>query len=284
VIPAIYGKNVIFGESVRGASHKQSGKPCQDSHIFTHIETRFGHSYILTVADGHGSEACPNSKNGSLLAVRAFFKIMEEYCLSYEGNMDSLHTFLSREGETKVAQEIETEWKLRVLKTHSDKMRDVSLDEDEIYMQYGSTLAGLLVTPGFVFAFQLGDGDIVFLNDSGLEPVITADRILGTETHSLSQANAWRKAISATKRRDVDEGAPYAFMLSTDGFVNSHASNEEYEKSCLEYYAMINEHGALEVAKHLKKWLEETSEMGCGDDVSVMFFAAGVNDHDGAEE
>jgi hypothetical protein len=36
---------------------------------------------------------------------------------------------------------------------------------------------------------------------------------------------------------------------------------------------MIKEHGLLEAAGNLKKCLEETSEMGCGDDISALFFA-----------
>jgi hypothetical protein len=62
-------------------------------------------------------------------------------------------------------------------------------------------------------------------------------------------------------------------MLSTDGFANSFASDEEYRKSCMGYYGMIKEHGPLEVAGNLEKWLGETSEMGCGDDITVLFFA-----------
>jgi hypothetical protein len=39
---------------------------------------------------------------------------------------------------------------------------------------------------------------------------------------------------------------------------------------------MIKEHGAREVSKNLKKWLNETSEIGCGDDITVLFFVDGV--------
>jgi serine/threonine protein phosphatase PrpC len=276
VKPAVFGKNAIFGESVRGASHKRApgDKECQDSHICTRGETGAGNCYILAIADGHGSDACPYSKNGSMVAVSVFAKLMRECCANYSGNIDSMQTFLNREGETKIARAIDTEWKRRVLKTHAERKRDASLEDAAIYRQYGSTLAGLLVAPGFIFAFQIGDGNIVFLNDSGLAQVTPADKQLGVETHSLSGGDAWKKAVSVTKRRDICEGAPYVFMLTTDGFANSFTSAEEYEKSCLEYFAMIKEHGALEVAANLKKWLEETSEMGCGDDITALFFTA----------
>ena len=260
----------IFGKSVRGASHKRAGKECQDSIGYRKIP--YCGSYVLAAADGHGSESCPFSKSGSQIAVDVFCKVMAEYCFAYRANPESLFTFLIREGETKAAQAIDMEWKERVLKTHADEGRDAPISDAEIYRQYGSTLVGLLVTPRFIFGLQIGDGDVVFLNDSDWEPVISADKMLGVETHSLSQPHAWKKSVSVTKRRDVTEGAPYAFMLSTDGFFNSYASEEEYKKSCLEYFSMIKEHGTGEVEKHLEAWLDETSAMGCGDDISVLFF------------
>jgi serine/threonine protein phosphatase PrpC len=189
--------------------------------------------------------------------------------------MDALHTFLNREGETKVAQAIETEWKRRVLKSHREKAREPRESPDDntiIYRQYGSTLVGLLLTPRFVFAFQLGDGDIVLLDDSGIEDVMPEnDRILGVETHSLSGSDAWKRAVCVTKRRNIADGLPYAFMLSTDGCANSYASKEEYGKSCRAYYAIIKERGASDVAARLKDWLDETSAEGCGDDITAMF-------------
>ena len=33
---------------------------------------------------------------------------------------------------------------------------------------------------------------------------------------------------------------------------------------------MIKEHGAEAVQGNLKKWLTETSELGCGDDITVV--------------
>lgn len=268
----------IFGASARGASHKRAGKECQDSIGYRKIP--LCGSYVLAVADGHGSESSPYSKTGSQLAVEVFCRAMAEYCFAYRENTDSLFTFLAREGEMKAAQEIDKEWKRLVLKTHADEGRDASigdasLSDAGIYKQYGSTLVGLLVTPCFIFGLQIGDGDLAFLNESSLEPVISADKMLGVETHSLSELGAWKKSVCATKRRDVAEGAPYAFMLSTDGFFNSHANEEEYKKSCLEYFSMIKQHGAGEVEKRLEEWLGETSEMGCGDDISVLFFVYG---------
>ena len=42
------------------------------------------------------------------------------------------------------------------------------------------------------------------------------------------------------------------------------------EKTCKDYLQMIQEHGADTVQANLKNWLTETSELGCGDDITVV--------------
>ena len=63
---------------------------------------------------------------------------------------------------------------------------------------------------------------------------------------------------------------PYLYILSTDGFINSYASDEEFKKTCRDYFHMIRQHGFEAVKDNLAKWLKETSEYGCGDDVTVV--------------
>ena len=187
-----------------------------------------------------------------------------------------LLTYLNREGDTKVAQAVDAEWKRRVLKVHTNQKREVLLTEDgeknkaEIYKQYGSTLVGLMITPIFVFAFQLGDGDISYVDQNGLDHLLEDEKILGVETHSLSKIDSWKKVVSAVRRRDEADGLPYMLMLSTDGFANSYKNADEFQKTCVDYFAMIQQYGADAVAANLKSWLSETSAMGCGDVITVL--------------
>lgn len=95
-------------------------------------------------------------------------------------------------------------------------------------------------------------------------------KFLGTETHSLSKLDAWRKAVASVRRKNAADDVPYLYMLSTDGFSNSFVNEEEFHKTCREYYKMIGEHGYEAVRDNLEKWLKETSELGCGDDVTVV--------------
>lgn len=264
----------VFGESVQGASHIRSGRECQDS--LKKLVKDSG-SVILAVADGHGSDSCPYSKEGSLAAVNVFCKILGDYLDTYTGQQEMLFTFLKREGDTKIAQEIDVAWKRRILRLHTKCRREIPLDENQnkdreaVYKLYGSTLLGLVITEDFLFAFQLGDGDIVKVSESGVYSVIAGDKILGTETHSLSKAESWKKAITLIRKREEREKQPVMYMLSSDGLSNSYKNDEEFKKTCMDYYVLLKEHGVKAVSEQLKTWLQETSEMGCGDDITALF-------------
>lgn len=266
-------KRMIFGESVQGASHIRNRVVCQDSYKVVKASEEIA---LIAVADGHGSASCPHSKTGSKIAVNVFCRVMENLLQNFSENMDFLMTYLNREGEIKVAQAIDAEWKRRVWKAHTDNKREKILDENgeidkaAVYKQYGTTLLGLMITPTFIFAFQLGDGDIVYINEIKIQPVIEGDKILGTETHSLCKTDAWKKAITMIRNREVTEDMPYIYLLSTDGFSNSYRSEADFHITCRDYFNLIQEYGFDAVSSNLKNWLKETSELGCGDDITVV--------------
>lgn len=266
-------KHLLYGESVKGATHVRNGAPLQDSYKIEQVSDDIS---IIAVADGHGSEKCPKSKNGSMIAVNVFCKVMKDYINNYSDDMESLITWLNREGELRFAQNIGDEWQRRVRKSYNDSKAEKPLDEygkidwKSVYKLYGTTLLGLLITSTYIFAFQLGDGDIQLVDATGTSPVVETEKILGTETHSLSKIDAWRKAVTVIRRKDVTEGVPYMYILSTDGFSNSYLTEEDFAKTCREYYEMIGKHGFDTVCSNLRKWLTETSELGCGDDITIV--------------
>lgn len=269
-------KRYICGECVKGATHERYGKLLQDSKKIVEISDCIA---ILAVADGHGSDKCTRSDRGSAIAVNAFYAVIKNYLLSYgqdaEG-MTSLITFLNREGDTRFAQDVCEEWQARVKQSfYKNKVEELiaddgTIDWKSVYSLYGTTLLGMLITDTFVFSFQIGDGDINLITGTDISPLVEPEKFLGTETHSLSKPDAWRKAVASLRRKKVEDDMPYLYMLSTDGFVNSYASDEEFQKTCREYYNMIGQHGFEAVKDNLAKWLKETSELGCGDDVTVV--------------
>ena len=266
-------KKIVFGKSVQGASHIRSGTECQDSCKKVILDDG---TIILAVADGHGSKSCPYSKTGSRIAVNVFCDTLKSL---YEGsaeNPDQLPTYLNREGDTQVSKAIDAEWKRRVVERHKKNKREIGkLDSGEdnlsaVYKLYGSTLLGLLITKNFVFGFQLGDGDICYVNEGGLELVVEPDKILGVETHSLSRDNSWEKAITVVRRIIVEDNLPAMFSLSTDGYANSYKTEAEFHTTIKEYLGLMKEHGSKAIYDNLSGWLSETSEMGCGDDITML--------------
>lgn len=279
---------IIIGNSVRGASHIQHNIERQDSFLIIdgiHKHDRNSDYYdqmpedvkIIAVADGHGSAACPYSKTGSQTAANVFCDLMAEFAAKYKEDMNKLFITLSSEGEVnRIAKRIVMDWEKRILDVHKLNRREVSYDEnnnadaDAIWKQYGTTLLGLFITEKFIFALQLGDGDINYVDEDGVSPVIEGDKILGVETHSISKPSSWKKVLTKVISIENTIDKPCMYVLSTDGFVNSHSSEEEFHKTCMDYLSMIQQHGPETVDVNIPAWLSETSEKGCGDDITVI--------------
>ena len=269
-------KRYVFGTSVKGATHERNGLPLQDNCKIEEISDKIT---ILAVADGHGSSKCPRSDRGSLIAVNTFCSVIKNYLLNYGKEKDGLTnlvTFLNREGDMRFAQDICEEWQARVKQSFYKNKDESVVDEEgnidwkKVYSLYGTTLLGMLITDTFVFSFQIGDGDINYITADEISPLVEPEKFLGTETHSLSKVDAWRNAVASVRRKNVADDTPYLYMLSTDGLANSYVSQEEFYKTCREYYEMIEQHGYEAVRDNLEKWLKETSELGCGDDITVV--------------
>jgi hypothetical protein len=267
---------VVHGR-VAGASHKLKNAECQDNFK---VET-FGGLVVLAAADGHGSESCKYSKTGSEIAVNVFCKVIRDACSGDCGQNcnESLKSYLTREGGGEIARMIHREWNRRVEKSHRDprKKREVPLtesgkvDKERIRKLHGTTLLGLVLTPTFYFAFGIGDGDVLLIDAHGTRDILPRAKILGVQTHSLSHINACEKAVAVVGDvPDCSRGGA-AFMVATDGFSNSYPSESAFHEACSDYYAAIKEHGAEAVQTNLNDWLEETSERGSGDDITVLF-------------
>lgn len=269
-------KRYICEGIVKGATHVRNQMPCQDNKKIIKISDEIT---IIALADGHGSSKCPRSDRGSMIAVNSFYHIMKKYLEIYgedEEDITHLMTFLNREGDIRFAQDVCEEWQARVKQSfYKNKVEgmtneDGSIKWPSVFSLYGTTLLGMLITDSFVFSFQIGDGDISAVTKDAVEPLVEPEKFLGTETHSLSKPDAWRKAVASVHRLELDSQEPYMYMLSTDGFANSYTSDKEYQKTCIDYLKMLQEYGIDVVQANLKKWLTETSELGCGDDITVV--------------
>ena len=286
----------ILGESIQGYTHIQRNLECQDRKLSRELEDG---SLVLSVADGHGSRSCPYSGTGAELAVNTFCKLIDELHFGFQ-NAEDLSGFLNHQGSLKFAQTVERAWKEAVQTLHREKGRPMPMtqtgeeDLNALYRLYGTTLLGLLIAPTFVFAFQIGDGDIIYADDEGVQPVVVADKLLGVESHSLCSREAWKKAVSTVRFQpweqhfedlktygpdtaastvhfqSWEQHLPCAFLLSTDGLSNSYADDEAFRQTCAQYFEALKTYGPDAVEENLPEWLSETSRLGCGDDTTLL--------------
>ena len=271
----------IIGESIRGYTHIQRNLECQDRKLSRELEDG---SLVLSVADGHGSRSCPYSGTGAELAVNTFCKLIDELHSDFQNagelvdfqNAEDLSGFLNHQGSLKFAQTVERDWKEAVQTIHREAGLPMPMtqtgeeDLNALYRLYGTTLLGLLIAPTFVFAFQIGDGDITYADDGGVQPVVVADKLLGVESHSLCSREAWKKAVSAVHFQPWEQHLPCAFLLSTDGLSNSYADDEAFGQTCAQYFEALKTYGPDAVEENLPEWLSETSRLGCGDDTTLL--------------
>ena len=263
----------IIGESIRGYTHIQRNLECQDRKLSRELEDG---SLVLSVADGHGSRSCPYSGTGAELAVNTFCELIEELHSGFQNAGDLLSDYLNHQGSLKFAQTVERDWKEAVQTIHREKGLPMPMtqtgeeDLNALYRLYGTTLLGLLIAPTFVFAFQIGDGDITYADDGGVQPVVVADKLLGVESHSLCSREAWKKAVSAVHFQPWEQHLPCAFLLSTDGLSNSYADDEAFGQTCAQYFEALKTYGPDAVEENLPEWLSETSRLGCGDDTTLL--------------
>lgn len=262
----------IIGESVQGYTHIQRNLECQDRKLSRELEDG---SLVLSVADGHGSRSCPYSGMGAELAVNTFCKLIDELHFGFQNARD-LPDYLNHQGSLKFAQTVERAWKEDVQAYHLKVGLPMPMtqtgeeDLNALYRLYGTTLLGLLIAPTFVFAFQIGDGDITYADDGGVQSVVVADKLLGVESHSLCSREAWKKAVSTVHFQPWEQHLPCVFLLSTDGLSNSYADDEAFGQTCTQYFEALKTYGPDTVEENLPEWLSETSRLGCGDDTTLL--------------
>lgn len=263
-------KPLILKKSVIGASHKtKENGICQDRNL---VEFLGEDIVVAAVADGHGSEKCRFSDRGAEFAVNVFFEIIEEMYFSVK-NIEQFIQQLRQNDASKFMQVLHSRWSKKIKNSYSQLRKDYDDLKDEKKVDpelYGTTLLGIVISPEFVFAIQLGDGDIVYVDNEGVKYVIDPPKFLGTETFSLSNKVPWNHAVMYFQRINYIEKAPCMFILTSDGFSNSFLDNEQYYIACKDYFEITKTYGQDAVQKQLQEWLEQTSAEGCGDDITFV--------------
>jgi len=270
-----YGKSkpwMVVGDCVTGAIHIRQERICQDA-IYIHSPNP---KYALAcVADGHGSASCPYSDEGARIAVDLVGKLLSGIL---EDDTDPLAT-LSAHKDIWLPKQIETHWKDAVRSTHALKWRkDQENGENQgkfPYILYGTTLLALAATDSFVFALQIGDGNILIVDQDGsARPILSNTEGLasiGEDTESLCMDDAWK--YIQTQIIPWNENSNGMFLLSTDGYANSFTDTKGFIKAGADFHRIWQEEGHEYIRDNLLEWLRQSSDKGSGDDIALALIA-----------
>ena len=276
-----YGNNIgwtAIGECVNGAIHIRQERICQDAIYIHPYNPKYA---IVCVADGHGSLSCPYSDEGANVAV----KLVGEFLANILDNDSDPLATLSAHREIWIPKQIETHWKdaIKALHMHkesngSNESKENDEEQDKIipfsYTLYGATLLALVATKSFIFALQIGDGDILMIDQSGTARQIldTAESSIGEDTESLCLDNAWKYFRTQIIPWNSSNGATM-FLLSTDGYANSFADIKGFVKAGTDFHHIWQEEGLEYINSNLQSWLRKSSDKGSGDDIALALVA-----------
>ena len=269
------------GASVRGASHRRGGMPNQDALLWLPTSGR-GASMVLAVSDGHGSAMSFRSQIGAHLAVSCAIPLIQSL-IADESSVIQLSA-VKDISEARLPVEIVREWQASVdthLAEHpltedeltklEEAMGEQARDEVESQgrLAYGATLLAVLVTPAYLLFIQLGDGDILTVTRKGVvsRPVPADSRLFANETTSLCRDEAW--ADFRTRLMPCYGEMPVMIMASTDGYSNSFADDSGFLEVGRDLLEILREQGIAPIESNLESWLQEASEDGSGDDITV---------------
>lgn len=260
------------GAIVQGATHIKQDKPCQDAlYIHGALEAAPAPPYALAcVADGHGSERCLFSDEGAKTACAIAADILAVLLESADPA-----EMLAAQKDIRLPKLLENRWKEAVTALHAQKTHNLA-DSEEIapfsYELYGTTLLALAATESFIFAMQIGDGDIVAIDTGGNSRwLIPPCDHPGNETESLCLENAWqyvRTQLIPLNGENPLSATPM-YLLSTDGYANSFTTSEGFLKVGTDIFTLWREKGRAYIEENLPHWLAQTSADGSGDDIAL---------------
>jgi hypothetical protein len=253
----------LFGQSAKGA-HKHAN---QDRHGWQSFQDDT--ELILAVADGHGSSAHPRSDTGAELAVGVFLEAAADLRPSIHPD-EHLKQIKAR-AEQDLPRNVIRTWQQRVEQHLADHPPpDREPDAAPAAVLYGTTIVGALISDTLVIGWQLGDGDLCFINADGqvTTPLRQDTQTLGDETDSLCSGNA-ALLMHTHWRPNPGADTPVLVALSTDGLSNSFISFDSYLEFLSGLHHLLRTEGAEKVKAEIPGWLHKASSFS-GDDATLV--------------
>lgn len=262
-------------ETVRGATHLKSGLPNQDAIGVKRTDT----GIVVAISDGHGSSRYVRSDIGAKLAVEVAVEELSPLLKRKNSQRAS-----ASELESHLAQVLVRKWD-RAVESHLaesplsiDERIKSGLSAEDDRLCYGATLIAMVATGRFMLYLQLGDGDIIVVEQSGniSRPLSKDPALIGNETTSLSSSDAWNKMqiISRSLDRDNRCEQPALILAATDGYANSFKDEAAFLQAGKDYYRLLSRSdGVSVIQEHVHAWLREASDNFSGDDISLVLLS-----------
>jgi len=159
-------------------------------------------------------------------------------------------------------------WKQEVVGTAFQKGLDVNQNIQSVWLQFGSTLVAAALHPEWILLLQLGDGDILVVEANGTTHRFAESTLedVGEATHSLCEPNAdarmmWQ-LLPLTGEKPL-------LLLCTDGYSKSFATQSDFLQAGRDWFRLLQEFEPEQIQQQMDGWLDETSDQGSGDDVTV---------------
>ncbi|MEU6867165.1 protein phosphatase 2C domain-containing protein [Streptomyces sp. NPDC046876] len=230
---------------------------------------------IMAVADGHGSAVHARSHLGSRYAVDLFVDEARRFGQLAQprgdGRPPSL-AWLMHYAEHAFPRQLVSSWREKVLRhwARTSSHEEPHTSENDKLLLYGSTLVGAVLTPRLFAAWQLGDGELTVITDTGTvtAPLAPAEADLGDETESLCTPEAWLRVRTHWAPVTAPSRAPRLVALSTDGLSKSFASDRGFLQFMAGMDARLTGDGADTVRAVLPEWLAKASQHS-GDDTTL---------------
>lgn len=250
---------------VRGAGHIKNNMPCQDAIKWLNLGEE---GIVCAVADGHGSSKCPYSDEGADIAVTLGLNLFETLIL--QNDEVFFYKLLEMIKTVQFPKTFEKEWKEEVFLRHQDQKREMPERLQDVYTLYGTTLMVLWIHQDFIFALQIGDGDLLVVDDKGETSWLIENEVqYGTETYSLCQKESWKYFKSRLYPLKEVKHMPKLFLICTDGYRNSFINDKAFLQIGKDYLELINSYETSVLEEALPQWLEEASAAGSGDDITL---------------
>lgn len=289
-----------FKHTCVGESHLATGKPCQD---FSLAESKKEFA-VAIVSDGHGGSRYFRSDVGSKKAVRCAKKAIEKFVKDTDirdlfsnsrlktfgiesdvKNKDDQHyralSWLTYSIIAQWHKEIQkhaletplSEWELsHIDKQYIEEFKVKLQDETATFEKtYGCTLMAYVQTETFWFAFQIGDGKMVFFNrdERGIEvcqPIPWDERCFLNKTTSICDSDASKEFRYCCCG---DEKFPEVVFLGSDGIDDTYGDGDRLTDFYIRLYKEVVSTSLNKAKKVLESDLPQISKIGSKDDMSI---------------